>query len=270
MSYFKLKNGESLYYWDVGSGDPVVFVHGWTASHLVYAEPVLRLRHKVRCITYDQRGHARSRGANRETVTLETLASDLNELIEGLHLRNVTLLGWSMGAATVMAYLRDYGCGALRQVVLCDMAPRQVNDDGWKLGIGKGAYTAKDIAAEEKKGFFSMYKTFALDSMPELEMLPGFLISRVLKFKLDGCDRGILESLARSMETADLRDVIPKVSVPLTYLYADPGTLFSPKLAEWYRSKATAPFKSIRFPKSTHMFVAVHPDQFTRVLKKLL
>lgn len=66
---------------------------------------------------------------------METLASDLNELIQGLSLSDVTLLGWSMGAGVAMTYIRDYGCSALKQVVLCDMTPKQLNDDTWKLGL---------------------------------------------------------------------------------------------------------------------------------------
>ena len=117
MSYFTLKNGERLYYEDTGSGEEtVVMLHGWTNSHEVFAPCVPAISRKARCITYDHRGHGGSREANREQVTMDTLAGDLNELITGLGLREVTLLGWSMGAGVVMDYPAVYGCGALRRV----------------------------------------------------------------------------------------------------------------------------------------------------------
>ncbi len=50
-------------YEDAGSGEPVILMHGWTSSHNVYAEPVKKLRHKARCITYDHRGHSGSKEA---------------------------------------------------------------------------------------------------------------------------------------------------------------------------------------------------------------
>lgn len=66
---------------------------------------------------------------------METLASDLNEIIQGMSLSNVTLLGWSMGAGVVFNYVRLFGCGAVRQIILCDMTPKQLNDAEWKLGL---------------------------------------------------------------------------------------------------------------------------------------
>lgn len=93
MSYFTLKNGEKLYYQDIGSGrDTLVMMHGWTSSHEIYVAPAETLKNKARCIIYDHRGHGGSKGANHEKPTMETLASDLNELIAGLKLDNVTLL----------------------------------------------------------------------------------------------------------------------------------------------------------------------------------
>ena len=145
MSEFTLKNGMKLYYQDFGSGQPVILMHGWTSSHKIYSEPVKRLNKKARCIIYDHRGHGGSRDADQETVTMETLASDLNELIEGLSLSKVTLVGWSMGAGTAMTYIRNFGCSALRHVVLCDMTPRQINDTEWKLGLYQGKYTKEDM-----------------------------------------------------------------------------------------------------------------------------
>ena len=99
MSYFTLKNGEKLYYEDKGNGPAtLIMMHGWTSSHDIYQKPVETLQKQARCIIYDHRGHGGSKEANSGKPTMETLASDLNELIQGLSLSNITLLGWSMGA----------------------------------------------------------------------------------------------------------------------------------------------------------------------------
>lgn len=169
MSEFQLKNGMKLYYEDVGAGETVILMHGWTSSHEVYAAPVEKLRQQARCITYDHRGHGGSKAANAEKVTMETLASDLHELIEGLALSDVTLLGWSMGAGVALTYIRDYGCSALKQVVLCDMTPKQLNDDTWKLGLYQGKYTKTDMERDAKKNFLRLYQSFAVGAMPKLK-----------------------------------------------------------------------------------------------------
>jgi pimeloyl-ACP methyl ester carboxylesterase len=163
MSYFTLKNGEKLYYEDIGQGkDTVVMMHGWTSSHEVYERPAELLKDQARCIIYDHRGHGKSKGANSEKPTLETLASDLNEIIEGLGLTDIALLGWSMGAAVIFNYVRLYGCQALKQIILCDMTPKQLNDEEWKLGLYQGRYTKEDMEKDAGKDFFSLYKEFAI------------------------------------------------------------------------------------------------------------
>ena len=271
MSYFTLKNGEKLYYEDTGSGsDTLVMMHGWTSSHEIYVAPVETLKNKARCIIYDHRGHGGSKGANHEKATMETLASDLNELINGLSLDNITLLGWSMGAGVALTYVRLYGCSALKQLVLCDMTPKQLNDQDWSLGLYQGTYTRQDIEKDSGKDFYSLYKAFAIGAIPKLAKVPGFLLKRPLKKKLAECDEGVLKSLSASMKAQDNRENVGLISVPLTYFYADPGSLFSPKLADWYKEHVNVPYKAVRFKDSDHMLVSNFPEKFAEEVGALL
>lgn len=271
MSYFTLKNGEKLYYEDIGNGsETLVMMHGWTSTHAVFEQPVSRLKEKARCIVYDHRGHGGSKGANHETPTMETLANDLNEIVQGLSLSSVTLLGWSMGAGVALNYVRIFGCSALKQIVLCDMTPKQLNDEEWKLGLNQGAYTREDMERDAGKDFYSLYKAFAISAIPKLKKIPGFLLRKPLREKLAQCDETVLKSLAASMKSQDNRDVAEMITVPLTYFYADPGSLFSPKLAEWYRDHVKTPYHAVCFPGSDHMLVTNDPDRFTGSVEKLL
>lgn len=273
MSYFELKNGMKLYYEDTGEGSPVIMMHGWTSSHDIYTEPAKKLSEKARCIIYDHRGHGMSRQAGGENVTMETLAGDLNEIIGGLGLENVTLVGWSMGAGVAMTYIRDYGCSALKQVVLCDMSPKQLNDSEWKLGLNNGSYTREDMERDERNNvaFIDLYRSFVANALPKTKRVPWFLLRPRLQEILDKCDESVLRSLARSMKIQDNRDVIQnKLTVPLTYFYAVPGSLFSPMLEKWYKENVKVPFKAGAFRNSTHMIISEHPDEFARKLSMLL
>lgn len=269
MSYFILKNGEKLYYEDTGSGEQtIVMLHGWTSSHEVFAPAVPEISKKARCITYDHRGHSLSKDSNSEKVTLDVLASDLDELLTGLGLMDVTLLGWSMGAATVMNYTRLYGCERLRQVVLCDMTPKQLNDDDWKLGLYQGKYTKENQAADAGKDFYHLYKDFAIGAIPKLRKVPGFLLKKPLTKRLAACDQGVLMSLSKSMKEMDLRACVGEITVPVTYFYAVPGSLFSPDLANWYQANVKTPFRSVPFADSTHMLITDHPEKFAEEVIK--
>lgn len=271
MSYLTLENGERIYYEDTEKGEQtIIMMHGWTSTHEVFAPCVPEISKTARCITYDHRGHGKSKEANRDHVTMDTLASDLNELIKSLGLSDVTLLGWSMGAGVALNYMSIYGCDALRKVVLCDMTPKQLNDDTWNLGLYQGKYTRKDIEWDAGKDFYSLYKSFAVAAIPKLAKIPGFLLRRPLKKQLSQCDEKTLRTLSVSMKEKDYRESVEKISVPVYYFYAVPGSLFSPKLADWYKAHVHTPFKAVAFENSTHMLISDHPDQFAKEVIKVL
>ena len=271
MSYFTLSCGEKIYYEDKGNGpETVVMMHGWSSSHEIYTEPAEIISRKARVIIYDHRGHGNSKDANKGSPTMETLAGDLHELITGLDLSDVILQGWSMGAGVVFNYVRLFGCERLKKIILCDMTPKQLNDDEWKLGLYRGRYTKEDMEKNAGKKFYSLYKEFAVGAVPKLAKIPGFLLRRPLKKLLAGCDESVLRSLAVSMKTQDNRDVVDQITVPVVYFYADPGSLFLPELASWYAEYVKSPFSAVRFPDSTHMLIKEHPDKFAEEVLKLL
>ncbi len=66
------------------------------------------------------------------------------------------------------------------------------------------------------------------------------------------------------MKEKDYRQSVEEIAVPVSYFYAVPGSLFSPELADWYKTHIHTPFDSVAFEKSTHMLISDHPEQFTR------
>ena len=72
------------------------------------------------------------------------------------------------------------------------------------------------------------------------------------------------------MKLQDNRPIVGQIAVPLFYFYADPGSLFSPALADWYREHVRSAYKSVRFPECTHMLVTDYPEKFTEEVGKVL
>ena len=271
MSYFTLGNGEKLYYEDRGQGpDTLIMMHGWTSNHEIYLKPVEMLQEHARCIIFDFRGHGKSKEANSGQPSMETLAEDLQEIVQGLSLSNVTLLGWSMGAGVIFNYVRLFGCSSLKQIILCDMTPKQLNDGEWKLGLYQGRYTQEDMDRDAWMEFCDLYTAFVVGAVPKLSRIPRFLLSRPIRKILDTCNEDVLKSLSYSMKTGDFRDTIEKISVPVFYFYAVPGSLFSPELADWYREHVRTPYQAVDFPNCTHMMVNDRPHQFTREVLDVL
>jgi pimeloyl-ACP methyl ester carboxylesterase len=120
------------------------------------------------------------------------------------------------------------------------------------------------------KDFFTLYKDFAIGAVPKLKKIPGFPLKKPLKERLANCDEAVLKSLSASMKSQDNRLAVGQITVPVTYFYADPGSLFSPALSDWYREHIVAPYRAVRFPKSTHMLVSDHPDKFAQEVSAVL
>ncbi|KAB8153453.1 alpha/beta fold hydrolase [Kordia sp. TARA_039_SRF] len=107
-----------IYFEDHGHGQPVILIHGWPLSHRSWEQQVWAfVEAGFRCITYDRRGFGDS-DAPWNSYDYSTLASDLNQIITQLDLKNAILVGFSMGGGEVVRYCTDYGTENIDKVAL--------------------------------------------------------------------------------------------------------------------------------------------------------
>lgn len=118
MSYLETSDGTDLYFEDHGGGQPIVFIHGWPLSGAMWEYQVVPLtRAGFRCVTYDRRGFGRS-GKSDGPYDYAALGLDLAELIDALDLKDVTLVGFSMGGGEVVEYLARHNEGRVTRAML--------------------------------------------------------------------------------------------------------------------------------------------------------
>lgn len=123
MSKLKLKDGTKIFYKDFGTGQPIVFHHGWPLSSDDWDRQIMFFLQKdYRVIAFDRRGHGRS----SQTTTgheMETYAADVAELTEHLDLRNAIHIGHSTGGGEVIRYVNKYGKDRVAKAVLISAVP---------------------------------------------------------------------------------------------------------------------------------------------------
>lgn len=116
MPYFEVEPDVRLHYEDRGSGRAIVFVHGWGGAGDVWDYQVLDLADRFRCVTVDLRGHGDS-DKPWGTYDYDLFCRDLQAVMTGLGLEDVTVVGWSMGGHIGLKYVTTVGAPVSRLVI---------------------------------------------------------------------------------------------------------------------------------------------------------
>ena len=270
MPYFVTSDNCKLYYENKGNGDPIIFVHGWTASRLSFLLQTQYLSKNHEVITYDLRGHGASdRGAVTESnMTIDRLAIDLRELIEYLGFEKVNVCGWSMGASTIFNYVQLYGNDRLKSIGIIDMTPKLVTDDEWTLGL-YGKFNSKDnneFIISLAKSFSETMADFVPLTFAKWKRNDPEIFPELFKMTMDrvsGNTPHCMLPLWISMSGKDYRQILSKIEVPTFLAYSGDGQLYSPAHGEYMKEHIKNSVLNI-FPRCGHGLIVDNPEKFNR------
>jgi pimeloyl-ACP methyl ester carboxylesterase len=255
----------TIYFEDKGQGRPLVMIPGWTCTHNFFSKNIDELAKSCRVIAVDPRAHGES-----EKVLwghrISRYAKDIKDLIEALNLENVTLLGWSMGAAIAWSYIDLFGNAHLAGHVSVDQSPRQYYNETWRWGQ-PGCYDAEALAiltirleydpASVARGlvpacFGDTYKF----SAEEVEFLAK---------EIDRCPPQVRADIMADHTHLDWRDLLPQINLPALVCVGRESKVF-PWQGSAYVGEHIPGARTVFFEHSGHMPFREEPDKFNQAV----
>ncbi len=271
MGSITTKDGTNIYYKNWGSGQPVVFSHGWPLNADAWDEQLLYIAaHSYRAIAYDRRGHGRS-GQPWDGNDMNTFADDLATLIEQLDLHDVVLVGHSAGGGDVARYIGHHGTARLAKAVLVDAIPplllkTEANPGGTPIEAFDGQRRAlladrsqfyKDISAP-------FYGANRLGSTVSQGVLDTFWL-----WSMQAGIKGAFDSIKAFSET-DFTEDLKRFDIPTLIIHGGDDQFVPVNDTAVLSSKLIKGATLKIYPGAPHGLTTTHKDQFNEDLPAFL
>ncbi len=222
MPILTTRDGTELYYKDWGRGQPVLFSHGWPLSADMWEYQMLHLAgHGYRALAFDRRGFGRS-SQPWDGYDYDTFAHDIAQLIEHLDLKDVVLVGFSMGGGDVVRYLTRHGSGRVAKLVLISaVTPLLIKTNDHPDGVPEEVF--KGIRAgitNDRPEFLNDFNTvFYGTNRPGSTVSEGIL-SQTLQIALQASIKATIDCVTAFSET-DFRREMAEIDVPTLIIHGD-------------------------------------------------
>lgn len=268
MGMFTTRDGTQIFYKDWGSGQPIVFHHGWPLSADDWdVQMMFFLEHGFRVIAHDRRGHGRSTQTDQGN-DMDTYADDLFELISSLGLEQAIHVGHSTGGGEVVRFLARHGTArAAKAAILGAIPPVMLKSeknpgglpmevfDGYRAALAANrAQLYRDVASGPFYGF----------NRPGAAVSEG-VINNWWRQGMMGGIKAQYDCVAVFSET-DFTEDLKKIDIPLLIMHGDDDQVV-PIADSAYLSVKLAPQATLKvYPGFPHGMATTHADVINRDL----
>jgi non-heme chloroperoxidase len=270
MSTITTQDGTQIYYNDWGSGQPVVFSHGWPLSADAFEDQMFFLAKRgYRCIAHDRRGHGRS-SQPLNGNDLDTYADDLAELVKALDLKDAVHVGHSTGGGEVARYIGRHGTSRVAKAVLIGaIPPLMLKTEANPAG------TPIEVFDDLRKGVQTDRSQFFKDlSSPFYGANHGVQVSQGLRdsFWLQSmlCGYPAAYECIKAFSETDLTEDLKKFDVPTLILHGDDDQIVPIGASALLSSKIVKGAILKVYPGHPHGMCQTHKDEINADLLAFL
>ncbi|MEN3368832.1 MAG: non-heme chloroperoxidase [Verrucomicrobiota bacterium] len=260
-----------LNYEDLGSGEPVVLIHGWPLNGASWEKQTAALLAAGRrVITYDRRGFGRS---SKPSIgyDYDTFAADLNALLTTLNLQKVDLVGFSMGTGEVTRYIGKYGSARVRKAVLIGtLGPYLVktadNPEGVEASVFEGLKAA--IRADRPAFLLDFLHNFYNYDVTAGKLVSERVVDANWNVAVQASAIGTLKCVDSWVE--DFRKDILRNDVPTLIIHGDADRILPPDATSRRQATMIKDVKFVELPDGPHGVLWTHAEQVNNELLSFL
>lgn len=261
----------SLYYEDYGMGKPIILIHGWPLSGAMWEYQVAALVEEgYRVITYDRRGFGRS-SRPFDGYSYESMAEDLQDLISKLSLKDVTLIGFSMGGGELGKYVEMFGTNNLSKLVfISSIAPFMLKTDDNPDGVPESVFTdMKDNIKKDRAGFLREFGKNFVNYEDNKDKVSQGLLDYSFNVAVNASPKGTLDCVDAFGKT-DLREGLKKIDIPTLFVHGDADAIVPPKPTSKQGHELVKDSKLEMIKDAPHGLFYTHTNQLNKILVDFL
>lgn len=263
MPTITTKDGAEIFYKDWGTGQPVVFSHGWPLNADAWDDQLFHFASNgFRAIAHDRRGHGRS-SQTWMGNDMNTYADDLAALVTTLDLRDAIHIGHSTGGGEVVRYIGRHGTKRVARIALVSAVPPFMlrtpkNPEG--LPIEEFDQIRAGVAADRSQFWKDLSVMFYGANRPKSKVTEGVRDAFWL-MSMQACLPAAYDCVAAFGET-DFTDDLKKIDVPALVLHGDDDQIVPINIGGLRSSKLIKGATFLVYQGAPHGLMSTHKDRF--------
>ena len=260
----------SLAYRCEGAGEAVIFVHGWGLNSSVWVEQLKSLSDEFRIIAVDLPGHGRTEPKGKK-MTIEAAAGFLRDFVNELALKNVHLVGWSLGVHVVCRAALMLGFDKARSITIVDGTPcfvKRSEEDGWAQPQTKTKWVLRGLEKEFVKTLTEFITTSCYTKKEVKPQIEQLMRSVFFNEHFPPDKKSAIELLTDFTES-DIRPLLGSLKLPCLICHGDRDSILPLEITKIWES-FLPDARTVIFENSGHAPFLTQPALFNESLRKFL